>query len=234
MRTHTTLTAILCVCAETALALSALTVKTTDLPLTPALRDYAENKIGKHLTRYNDMVQSANLNLKVEHRGGGLHDQEHHGHEAHIAEVTALCADKQVIRVRHSGDDMYASLDKLADRLGRTLRKYKERKRPRGAVGARQLSDIAQQSIEQEDEADELELLGTEDAEPGTMLLESTPWQVVRKKSFPMPSISVDEAVLCLEYIDHDFYMFRNEATDQINVVYKRNSGGVGLIEPEP
>lgn len=69
--------------------------------------------------------------------------------------------------------------------------------------------------------------------EPGTVPLAQTPWQVVRKKSFPMPPISVDEAVLCLEYIDHDFYVFQNAETNKINVVYKRNSGDVGLIEPE-
>ena len=48
-----------------------------------------------------------------------------------------------------------------------------------------------------------------------------------------MDPISVDAAILCLDYIDHDFYVFRNEATKEINVVYRRNSGGVGLIEPE-
>jgi putative sigma-54 modulation protein len=174
------------------------------------------------------------LRLKVEHRGGGLHDQDHQGLEAHIAEVTALCSDKQVIRVRFSGDDMYASLDKLSDRLGRKLRKYKERKRPRSVLGARQLSNLeTQQPPEEEGDELELSLQDVAEVEPGTVPLAQTPWQVVRKKSFPMPPISVDEAVLCLEYIDHDFYVFQNAETNKINVVYKRNSGDVGLIEPE-
>ena len=84
-----------------------------------------------------------------------MHDTEHRGKEAHIAEVrsasqhgtrsstltvndeitpafpprqvTALCTDKQVIRVSHECDDMYASLDILADQLARKLRKHKEK-----------------------------------------------------------------------------------------------------------
>ena len=56
---------------------------------------------------------------------------------------------------------------------------------------------------------------------------------LVRRKSFPMPPITVADAIVCLDYIDHDFYVFRNVDTDEVNVVYKRNSGGVGLIEPE-
>lgn len=44
--------------------------------------------------------------------------------------------------------------------------------------------------------------------------------------------ISVQEAVFALDYVDHDFYVFRNEEDGEINVVYKRNAGGVGLIQP--
>lgn len=43
---------------------------------------------------------------------------------------------------------------------------------------------------------------------------------------------SLQEAIFALDYIDHDFYVFRNEESNEINVVYKRNAGGVGLIEP--
>ena len=48
-----------------------------------------------------------------------------------------------------------------------------------------------------------------------------------------MPAITTADAIVCLDYIDHDFYVFRNVDTSEINVVCKRNSGGVGLIEPE-
>jgi putative sigma-54 modulation protein len=45
--------------------------------------------------------------------------------------------------------------------------------------------------------------------------------------------LQVEDAVLCLEYIEHDFYVFKNAESGKVNVVYKRGSGGVGLIEPE-
>ena len=58
--------------------------------------------------------------------------------------------------------------------------------------------------------------------------------KVTKIKSFNLEQVmSVDEAIFALDYIDHDFYVFRNEKTEEINVVYKRNAGGVGLIEPE-
>jgi len=44
--------------------------------------------------------------------------------------------------------------------------------------------------------------------------------------------ISLEEAVFALDYTDHDFYVFRNQDTDAINVVYKRNAGGIGHVEP--
>jgi len=45
--------------------------------------------------------------------------------------------------------------------------------------------------------------------------------------------ISIQEAIFALDYIDHDFYVFRDEESNEVSVVYKRNAGGVGLIQPE-
>lgn len=57
---------------------------------------------------------------------------------------------------------------------------------------------------------------------------------ITKVKSFDLSkAVSVKEAVFGLDYVDHDFYVFRNEDTNEINVVYKRNAGGVGLIEPQ-
>lgn len=58
-------------------------------------------------------------------------------------------------------------------------------------------------------------------------------YTVVRTKHFPVKPMSVDEAVLQMNLIGHEFYMFLNDASEEINVVYRRKNGGYGLIEPE-
>ena len=56
---------------------------------------------------------------------------------------------------------------------------------------------------------------------------------VTKVKSFDLSkSISIEEAIFALDYIDHDFYVFRDEASKEVSVIYKRNSGGLGLIQP--
>ena len=67
------------------------------------------------------------MRLKVEYRGGGQHDTEHKGQEAHVAEITALCKDKQVIKVSSESSDMYGTLDIVEEMFARQLRKHKER-----------------------------------------------------------------------------------------------------------
>lgn len=62
---------------------------------------------------------------------------------------------------------------------------------------------------------------------------EETEFDVVRTKSIILKPQSVDEAILQMNMLDHQFYMFRNAETDSINVVYKRKDGGYGVIEPD-
>jgi len=56
--------------------------------------------------------------------------------------------------------------------------------------------------------------------------------QIVKSKQFAVKPMTAEEAVLQLELIGHDFFVFRNADSEEINVVYRRNAGGYGLIEP--
>jgi putative sigma-54 modulation protein len=59
------------------------------------------------------------------------------------------------------------------------------------------------------------------------------PTEVVRSKYFTMQPMTVTEALEQLQLVDHDFYVFMNVETNQINVIYERNHGGYGLIQPK-
>jgi len=62
--------------------------------------------------------------------------------------------------------------------------------------------------------------------------LEESETAIVKTKQFSVSPMSAEEAVLQLELVGHDFFVFRNAATDGINVVYRRRDGDYGLIEP--
>ena len=202
-----------------------LRITGTNLQITEPLRAHAAAKLQKPLEAFSGVLNDATgveLHMKVEHRGGGLHDSEHVGQEAHIAELTCRLKGKhEVIRATSESDNMYASVDQLTATLSRKLRKFKERK-----YNKRTREATTDSFVDEIDEAEEEEAAGEAEATLAAL-------EVMRSKKFSMPAIDVDEAAVELDLLDHPFYVFKNKGTGQINVVYKRNGGGVGLIEPE-
>ena len=63
--------------------------------------------------------------------------------------------------------------------------------------------------------------------------VEDEEYKVVRVKKFPIKPMAVDEAILQMNMVGHEFYMFRNSENGEINVVYRRHNGDYGLIEPQ-
>lgn len=141
-------------------------------------------------------------------------------HKAEI--VTSLKG--TVIRCAEETADMYKSIDEVCDRLNRKLVKYKER-RLEGFHGGKSMS---------EDLADALNAVEIgEDGAAGEDFVDPDAPTVTKVKSYDLSKqISVQEAVFALDYVDHDFYVFRNAEDGEINVAYKRTAGGVGLIQP--
>lgn len=195
-----------------------ITITGDNIDLTPALSDYVNQKVERTLGKLSsvsavsncDVYLTVNKNPKVE--------------LAHTAEVVTSLKGT-VFRVAETSPDMYASIDLVSNRLARKLRKYKER-RLNGYHGGpnmgENLADVLN-SIEVDDDSDDSD----EYIDPDQAV-------VTKVKNFDLSSsISVKEAIFALDYIDHDFYVFRDEETNDVSVVYKRNAGGVGLIQPE-
>lgn len=117
--------------------------------------------------------------------------------------------DNMIFRAQAKAENMNDALDECVDLLVRQIRKNKTKLEKRFREGA--LDDVLA-GVEAEDEAE---------------------YELVRTKTIPIKPQSVDEAILQMNLLGHKFYMFKNSANDSVAVVYRRDDGGYGLIEPE-
>lgn len=178
------------------------------LDVTPALREYAEEKVGR-LTRFFDQVAEAQVVLSVERRDGVG--------KAQVVEVT-VWGDGIVLRGEEASADMYASIDLVFDKLRKQIEKYRSK-----LIERRRISESRRK--------DRLAADAREAERSAGMTAPESP--IVRMKRFAMKPMTPDEAVMQMELLGHGFFVFRNSQTMEVNVVYRRTDGKFGLIEPE-
>jgi len=130
--------------------------------------------------------------------------------ENHIVEVTLL-VNGLILRGEESTEDMYASLDLVVDKLEKQIEKHKTKLSRRLRDG--NIKSIINDQVKREAE-------------------EEAP-RIVRTKRIAMKPITVEEAILQMDLVDHDFFVFINADTEQVNVVYRRKDKNYGLIEPD-
>ena len=130
-----------------------------------------------------------------------------------IVDVT-LHVRNHIIKAEERSDDMYASIDLVRDRLEQQIRKYKTRlidrhhhPKTNGKLSAEPLPPP------NPDEIDEMP-------------------RIVRSKRFTVKPMHAEDAAHQMELLGHSFFVFINAETEQLNVLYKRRSGDLGLIEP--
>jgi ribosome hibernation promoting factor len=127
-----------------------------------------------------------------------------------VAEAT-IWTKGPTLRAKERSTDMRASIDLLTDKLERQVTRYREKRRSHGHHRGNGQGVEASAPIETDEEGSPV---------------------IVKTKQFTMHPMSAEEAVLQLELVGHDFFVFRHEDTGEINVVYRRGDGGYGLIEP--
>lgn len=116
--------------------------------------------------------------------------------------------DSMIFRAQAKAENMNDALDTCVDLLVRQIRKNKTKLEKRLRSGA------------------------FDDFNAGEVT-EETDFELVRTKTVPVKPLSVDEAILQMNMLGHEFFMFRNSDTDLISVVYRRTDGGYGLLEPQ-
>jgi putative sigma-54 modulation protein len=130
--------------------------------------------------------------------------------ENQVAEAT-IWTKGPVLRAREASPDMRSSIDQLVEKLERQVKRYRTRGRDRRRRAVRADASAASDVAPIDEEATE----------------------IVKTKHFALNPLSAEEAVLQLELVGHDFFVFRNAASEAVNVVYRRRDGGYGLIEPQ-
>ena len=173
-----------------------------------------------YLTRKLERIEGR-VNLPVDAHVVVSEEKTRSQQDRIVVEVTLRC-NGTLLRGQRRAPSVRAAVDALADTLDRRVAHFKSRAyrseaahRHGNVTSIREMEDPGAPEPD-EDEPEEMEL-----------------GRVVRSKRFPMKPMSVEEAVVQIELLDHAFYLFHNAATGDHNVLYRRNDGDYGLIEPE-
>lgn len=169
------------------------------LEITPALRNYIEEKVGKLSDLFNPRHEiNANVYCKV-------YDKYH------VVEIT-IPTKHLILRAESKADTMYAAVDLCVDKIERQLLRHKSRIntliRKRDGVSSYF--------------SDQFNALSNE---------ENNLHKLVRNKEVELSVMSVDDAILQLELLQHDFYLFINEENHKVTILYVRKDGDYGTIE---
>ncbi len=180
-------------------------VKGRNITVSEALRTYASDKLSK-LGKHLNSASTMEVELFCE-KNPSIADNQ-------VAEAT-IFTKGPVIRAKGASTDMYASIDLVADKLDRQVKKYRGKLISHNAHGRGSLPpEPLEFGMENEHE-------------------ESEGPTIVKTKSFTVKPMSAEEAALQMEMIGHDFFVFRNSESNDTNVIYRRRDGNYGLIEPK-
>ena len=168
------------------------------------MRDYVEKRL-KKLEKYFELDQDviAHVNLKV-----------YRDHSAKV-EVT-IPLPYLVLRAEETTDDMYRSIDFVSEKLERQIRKYKTRVNRKSRE-----KGVTEFFVPEAPEAAE----APEEEEKAPM------FKIVRNKRVNLKPMDPEEAILQMDMLEHDFFVFQDAETNGTSVVYRRNDGSYGLIE---
>lgn len=180
-------------------------INTTEVVLTPHLKEYVEKKLGK-LNRFLETVDEARVDLKYNSSIRNASDR-------HIAQFT-IRGKGMLLRAEERSEDIYASIDAGLDKLHRQIKKYKGKHTHGRAAGEARVSGTP-----------------TTPSAEGSDLTSSP---IARRKRFLVEPMSEKDAIDQMHMLGHEeFFLFQNMQTATINVIYRRRDGSYGLLEPE-
>lgn len=169
-----------------------LNIRGDKIEVTDSIKNYIEEKL-KRLDKYFENPEDLKANIVVRTRGI---DQ--------IIEVT-IPIKKAILRAEETNKDLYAAIDKVTDKLERSIRKNKTKIKKRKVENMDVFLDF---EVEEEEEQ-----------------------KIVKRKQINNKPMSEEEAMLQMDLLDHDFFIFQNTETNNMSVIYKRKDNSYGIIE---
>lgn len=176
------------------------------MPITDPIRSYAEEKISRVAKIHDRDDMTVDVVLSVQ-KNPSVKNKD-------VAEVTAHMKGV-VVRAEEAAPDMYQAIDLVSEKLERQMRKYKTKlldRRNGGKTAVRTAPG---------------------DSELPPLLPEEPEGVLVRTKVIEMKPMTEDEAILQLELLGHDFFVFNHADAGTVSVVYRRHDGDYGLIQPQ-
>ena len=187
-----------------------ITVSGRKMPVTDALRAYAEEKIGNSMKVMDIDPLNAEVVLSKEKNPANPCPD--------TCEVT-LRTKGHIIRVEEREDDMYAAIDVAAAKVLRQLRNSKTRVIDRKTRNGEKTVDASPIPISE----GELDLDG--------LMSELSDDEVVRVKEIEFAPLTEEEALVQIDLLGHDFFAYTDRDTNLVNVLYRRDNGGYGLLK---
>ena len=176
-------------------------IRGENIEVTPAIREYVEAKVEKVERYFNEDV-----NAKAHVNLKVYNDKQ--------TKVEVTIPMKNVtLRAEERHNDMYAAIDLIVDKLERQIRKHKTKvnRKFREREGAGVYFATTNKN--------------------GTEVEQDEEYQIVRTKQFDLKPMDEEEAILQMNMLGHDFYIYTDAESDSTNIVYKRKDGKYGLIE---
>lgn len=182
-------------------------IKSKNIELDDKIRNYTEKKIKNKIAKILD--RATKLEIKF------IYEKNPRINLDNRVEVTVFTPGS-VIRATDSGADVYEAVDRVGSKLERLIKKYKEKlvSRGRKSEGRKEFAEIGEDVASAKDDSSKI----------GD--------SIVKVKTFAIKPISPEEAILQMEMLGHDFFVFINSDSGRTAVVYRRKDKNYGLIEP--
>ena len=190
------------------------------IKISEALDSYTRSKVDR-LDRYLPNIAHVGVELSI--------IRTHRGADVAIAQITVQHARGAILRAEEkmnieNRDTIRFAVNKAADKLHSQIDRFKSKRKSKN----QKVRDKYRATMAELVVAEDVPEYAVPDAEDTVL-----PTEIFRRKQVEMIPMNEEEAIEQLELLDHNFYMFMNADSDQINVLYRRDNGGYGILIPQ-